>query len=141
MSTPDRPVSETSLQIPPVTPMVHNEHQTKDTIMSDLEGAQILLDSVLDAFGSLSKNASQNQPFLTILENQLGQMSRKISQTVEKSINTPLTLSPSPPSISATEKTKSFGDIEDLGDPATLYLLERYSKRLLKMVERKMEST
>ncbi|KAL0076140.1 hypothetical protein F4703DRAFT_1762129 [Phycomyces blakesleeanus] len=129
-------VSEPSSPVPPMTP---NEDHNNESILSDLEGAEILLDSVLDAFVSLSKHADQNRAFLTILEGKLGEMNSKISQTIDnKSANIPTsTSSPTSPSTPVANEIVLTNNLEE---PATLHLLEKYSTLLLKMVESKMSA-
>lgn len=93
-----------------------------DNALSDLDGASILLDSVLEVYLSTLQNTQNNKKVISTIENKLNNVVDKISQTIQKQRDT------SPTASSVLVSTS----------PETVDLLEKYSSLLLSMVENKL---
>ncbi|KAI8099075.1 WD40-repeat-containing domain protein [Halteromyces radiatus] len=90
------------------------QNDSMENILSDLDGAKILLDSVLVAYSTMLKNKTTSSPVVQI-ENKLRTMVQSVNQVL--------------------------GEKQDQQqDPATLAMLDKYSSLLVNMVESKLQS-
>ncbi|KAI8139945.1 WD40-repeat-containing domain protein [Fennellomyces sp. T-0311] len=104
-------------------------------ILSDLDGAIILLDSVIDAYTS-AKASDCNRDFVAAVEAKLGGVVNKITQSTRSS--------PALTHSSSSEnnhESSSDDSHEQQQDPATFALLDKYSTLLMQMVEKKLLSS
>ncbi|KAI9474804.1 hypothetical protein BDB00DRAFT_934245 [Zychaea mexicana] len=121
-----------------------------DHILSDLDGAIILLDSVMDAYAS-AKSIDGSQTFVTTVEAKLGSVIDKISQVrsspslthSSSSNNSDNGINESSSSVDdgLAEQQQQQPQEQQQQDPATLALLDKYSNLLMQMVEKKLLSS
>jgi hypothetical protein len=100
---------------PPSEAAAEEDNEKLENALADLDGASILLDSVLEIYLSTLKT-TQNEKVLSTIESKLSNVAEKISQTVQKQPAAALQNTP----------------------PETVDLLEKYSSLLLSMVETKL---
>lgn len=101
-----------------------------DHVLADLDGAIILLDTVLESY-TLARNTNSNDDFLSIVQTKLENVAQRISKTLH------------PPSSSPTSSSNdnTTNDThQQQQDPETLALLDKYSNLLIQMVEKRLAS-
>ncbi|KAI7882991.1 WD40 repeat-like protein [Lichtheimia hyalospora FSU 10163] len=99
-------------------------------VLADLDGAIILLDTVLESY-TLARNASNNNDeFLSTVQSKLDKVAQRISQT----------LHPPTSSNNDDDNTITITDTHSSQDPSTLALLDKYSNLLVQMVEKRLAS-
>lgn len=103
------------------TPPAEEDDSTNmDTILSDLDGAKILLDSVLMAYSTLSSNKSTSAVMVNQIEEKLRGMVDSVHQVL-------------PPQQQQQPQEKPE-------DPATLAMLDKYSSLLVSIIESKLHT-
>lgn len=95
-----------------------------DHVLADLDGAIILLDTVLESYTLARNTNNNNDDFLTTVQSKLDSVAQRISQTLH------------PPSSSTTATTTDTQQQQQ--DPETLALLDKYSNLLIQMVEKRL---
>ncbi|CDH51194.1 mitogen-activated protein kinase-binding protein1 isoform 1 [Lichtheimia corymbifera JMRC:FSU:9682] len=101
-----------------------------DHVLADLDGAIILLDTVLESY-TLARNTNSNDDFLSTVQTKLENVAQRISKTLH------------PPSSSPTSSSNdnTTNDThQQQQDPETLALLDKYSNLLIQMVEKRLAS-
>ncbi|CAO3642107.1 unnamed protein product [Cunninghamella echinulata] len=116
-------ITEISLSSP-----IELEKNDMQNILNDLDGAKILLESVLDSYLSIVKKVDQQHTpqtttFLSQVETKLRDLTQQVNNTLGNDDN---------------DKEKKLETKEEQHDPATLAMLDKYSTLLLKMVESKI---
>ncbi|KAI9317211.1 hypothetical protein BX666DRAFT_1943426 [Dichotomocladium elegans] len=105
-------------------------------VLADLDGAVILLDSVLDVYGSVSTSKSStasedNRIFLQAIAEKLSGVADRIHKAIPPPSPSDTIAAPAP-----NEREKATPQ-----DAATLALLDKYSIMLVQMVEQRLQSS
>ncbi|KAI9276937.1 hypothetical protein BDA99DRAFT_554881 [Phascolomyces articulosus] len=116
-------------------------------VLSDLDGAIILLDSVMDAYVSAKNNAG-HQDFVASVDIKFGNIIEKIRQARSSPSLTNSSTSSSNNSENNNELSSPLDGSalttspnQQQHDPATIALLDKYSTMLMQMVEKKLHSS